>query len=194
MKSNLFRFIVGQTHYSTYGHAKMSFDPQRTPTEFFAQSFTLPPSIHLKLTEHGRSLKTANPGPTVMLIWNFRHLISHVKFVDQIQEQNEAHVHAQAQAQAQAMAHAHAQAQAANQQAALQQAVANQVAMMEARQSQQGGPGLQQQMLYYPSQQQQIQSGQARAFHVSGTGCLEGFREHNEGWLWTLQRWLWLCC
>lgn len=82
--------------------------------------------------------------------------------------QAQAQAQSQAQAQAQAMVHAHAQAQAANQQAALQLAFANQVAMMQARQSQQGGSGLHQQLLYHPSHQQQIQSGQARAFHVSG--------------------------
>lgn len=144
MKSNLFQFIVGQTHFSAYRHAKMSFDPPRTPTKFFAQTFTLPPSIHRQLTEHGRSSKNNQSWTNshVKLEANYSRSFEFSssnltwKFVNQIQEQIEAQVHAQAQsrararaqtqAQAQAIVHAHphAHAQVANQQAALLQAVA----------------------------------------------------------------------
>ncbi|XP_024375456.1 uncharacterized protein [Physcomitrium patens] len=104
-----------------------------------------------------------------------QHVQAHVQA--QAQAQPQAHAHAQAQAQAQAqvqvqvqaqaqaqvqaqeMSQAHAQAQAANQQAALQHAVANQAAIIQARHAQ--GVGSQQQLLL---QQQRFQSGQTQAF------------------------------
>ena len=63
MKSNLFRFIEGQTHFSTSWHFKMSLTLNQWRM-FFVQSSTLPPSMHCKLTEHGRCCMQNNHNPT----------------------------------------------------------------------------------------------------------------------------------
>ena len=56
---------------------------------------------------------------------------------------------------------------AALQQVVNQQVAANQQALLQVRQAQQGGAGAQQQLLFHPGQGQQMQSGQAQAFQVS---------------------------
>ena len=54
IKSNLFRLIEGQTHFSTSWHATVSLTTNDWYTMIFVKIFTQPPSIHPKFTEHGR--------------------------------------------------------------------------------------------------------------------------------------------
>ena len=69
MKSNLFhRFIEGQTNFSTSWHAKMVWHSMNWYNTFFIQTFTLPPSMHQKTTEHGRSC-VKQPAPNQKLCW-----------------------------------------------------------------------------------------------------------------------------
>lgn len=62
MKSNLLRFCEGQTSFSISSAYQIVFDPQWTDIRmFYVETSTLPPSMHLKLIEHGWVLYAKQP-------------------------------------------------------------------------------------------------------------------------------------
>jgi hypothetical protein len=68
MMSNPFLFIEGQTHLAPLGMPKWIRPSMDQYSMFFVQTSTLPPSMHRKLTKHGRVVwKTTNSWPKVML-------------------------------------------------------------------------------------------------------------------------------
>ena len=72
MKSNVFRFMEGQTHFSTAWHAKVSLSLNKPIENDFAQTPRLPLILHQKLAEFGRHYMQNN-----QLLTN-----SHVELMD----------------------------------------------------------------------------------------------------------------